>query len=69
MEKAKIFSRKQRDIPVKGKIFSLSEKLLCGSILISALPSVSFSPQSGGRVKPSRAIEDISTQGTIKLKK
>lgn len=33
------------------------------------LPSVSFSPESGGNVKPSRAIDDISTHGTIKLKK
>lgn len=33
------------------------------------LPSVSFSPESGGNVKPSSAIDDIKTQGTIKLKK
>ena len=32
-------------------------------------PSVSFSPESGGSVNPSRAMEEISTQGTIKLKK
>jgi hypothetical protein len=31
--------------------------------------SVSFSPESGGRVKPSSAIEDMRTQGTIRLKK
>ena len=35
----------------------------------SKLPSVNFSPASGGRVKPSRAIEEIRTQGTIRLKK
>jgi hypothetical protein len=33
------------------------------------LPNVSFSPESGGSVKPSKAIEEISTHGTIKLKK
>ena len=33
------------------------------------LPSVSFSPESGGNVKPSSAIEDMRTQGTIRLKK
>ena len=33
------------------------------------LPSVSFSPESGGRVNPRRAIEEMSTQGTIRLKK
>lgn len=33
------------------------------------LPSDSFSPESGGNVKPSTAIEAISTQGTIRLKK
>jgi hypothetical protein len=30
---------------------------------------VSFSPESGGRVKPRRAIEEMRTQGTIRLKK
>jgi len=34
-----------------------------------SLPSVNFSPESGGKVNPSRAMEDIRTQGTIKLKK
>ena len=33
------------------------------------LPRVSFSPESGGRVKPNNAILEIRTQGTIKLKK
>ena len=33
------------------------------------LPSVSFSPESGGRVNPRRAMEEMSTQGTIRLKK
>ena len=33
------------------------------------LPNVSFSPESGGSVKPNKAMEDISTHGTIKLKK
>lgn len=33
------------------------------------LPRVSFSPESGGNVKPSRAIDEIKTHGTIKLKK
>lgn len=35
----------------------------------AGLPSESFSPESGGRIKPSNAIEAIRTQGTIKLKK
>jgi hypothetical protein len=29
------------------------------------LPRVSFSPESGGSVKPSRAMEEMRTQGTI----
>lgn len=33
------------------------------------LPRVNFSPESGGSVKPSRAIDEIKTHGTIKLKK
>ena len=33
------------------------------------LPRVSFSPESGGRVKPRRAMEEMRTQGTIRLKK
>lgn len=33
------------------------------------LPNVSFSPESGGSVKPSSAIDEIKTHGTIKLKK
>jgi hypothetical protein len=32
-------------------------------------PKESFSPESGGKVKPNTAIEAIRTQGTIKLKK
>lgn len=32
-------------------------------------PSDNFSPESGGNVKPNTAIDAISTQGTIKLKK
>ena len=37
--------------------------------MIRGSPNVSFSPESGGRVNPSRAMEEISTQGTIRLKK
>ena len=33
------------------------------------LPKESFSPESGGRVNPRTAIEAMSTQGTIRLKK
>ena len=33
------------------------------------LPNVSFSPESGGRVNPSNAMDDMRTQGTIRLKK
>lgn len=32
-------------------------------------PSDSFSPESGGSVKPKTAMEAIRTQGTIRLKK
>ena len=32
-------------------------------------PKESFSPESGGRVKPRTAMEAMSTQGTIRLKK
>lgn len=38
-------------------------------IICLYLPSVNFSPESGGSVKPNRAIEEIKTHGTIKLKK
>ena len=33
------------------------------------LPRPSFSPESGGKVKPRMAIEEIRRQGTIRLKK
>lgn len=33
------------------------------------VPKESFSPESGGSVKPKSAIEAMSTQGTIRLKK
>ena len=33
------------------------------------LPSESFSPESGGRVKPRTAIDAMRTHGTIRLKK
>jgi hypothetical protein len=36
---------------------------------MKTLPNDNFSPESGGNVKPNSAIEAISTQGTIKLKK
>ena len=32
-------------------------------------PRLSFSPESGGSVKPSTAMEAISRQGTIRLEK
>lgn len=35
----------------------------------SYIPNVNFSPESGGNVKPSNAIDEIKTHGTIKLKK
>lgn len=31
-------------------------------------PRVNFSPESGGRANPRRVIDDIRTQGTIRLK-
>jgi len=33
------------------------------------LPKVSFSPESGGSVNPSRAMDEMRTHGTIRLKK
>lgn len=42
------------------KLFKIDEQIL---------PRDSFSPESGGRVKPNIAIEAIKTHGTIKLKK
>lgn len=36
---------------------------------MNGLPNVSFSPESGGSVNPSRAIDEIKTHGTIRLKK
>ena len=38
-------------------------------LMESVSPRESFSPESGGRVKPRTAMEAISTQGTIRLKK
>lgn len=40
--------------------------LIIGGLII---PRESFSPESGGRVKPRTAIEAMRRQGTIKLKK
>ena len=37
--------------------------------IVPKIPSVSFSPESGGSVNPRRAMEEMSTQGTIRLKK
>ena len=37
--------------------------------MILDLPRVSFSPESGGSVNPRRAIDEMRTQGTIRLKK
>ena len=48
----------------KKTIFIISHKKM-----IRGPPNVSFSPESGGRVNPRRAMEEISTQGTIRLKK
>ena len=36
---------------------------------ISFLPKLSFSPESGGKVKPNTAMEAISRQGTMRLEK
>lgn len=40
-----------------------------GKVRKENVPKESFSPESGGSVNPRRAIEAISTHGTIKLKK
>jgi hypothetical protein len=37
--------------------------------IVYTIPRVSFSPESGGRVKPRRAMEEMSTEGTMRLKK
>ena len=39
------------------------------NIVSASLPRESFSPESGGRVKSRTAMDEISKQGTIKLKK
>ena len=39
-----------------------------GTLLVY-VPSESFSPESGGKVKPSTAMEAMRTQGTMRLKK
>lgn len=41
----------------------------CFSEQFMNLPRVNFSPESGGSVNPSKAMDDISTHGTIRLKK
>lgn len=33
------------------------------------IPNDNFSPESGGKVKPNKAIDAINTQGIIRLKK
>ena len=38
-------------------------------LLVGGVPRESFSPESGGRVKPSTAMEAMRTQGTIREKK
>ena len=45
---------------------SLSNK---SKMFINNLPKDNFSPESGGSVKSRTAIDEISKQGTIKLKK
>lgn len=49
--------------PNLGENFSFNFEGSCNS------PNDNFSPESGGRVKPSKAIDAIKTHGTIKLKK
>lgn len=34
-----------------------------------ALPNVSFSPESGGKVNPSKAMDEMRTQGMMRLLK
>jgi hypothetical protein len=48
-----------------------SETVLRNTVNDSSIvtSNVSFSPESGGSVNPSKAIDEISTQGTIRLKK
>ena len=57
---------KQNNNNVLGQF---SNVIIITSKSLLTLPSVSFSPESGGRVNPRRAIEEMSTQGTIRLKK
>ena len=40
-----------------------------GLLPATCLPKVSFSPESGGRVNPNRAIDEIKTQGMMRLLK
>ncbi len=37
--------------------------------MVGGVPSVSFSPESGGCVKPSNDMDEKMTDGTIRLKK
>ena len=52
---------------VTGKVVYVFNKSLLQMVVRK--PRVSFSPESGGRVNPRRAMEEMSTQGTIRLKK
>lgn len=55
----------------RNKVYYCLAGVILGrqGMLRVTLPKVSFSPESGGRVNPRRAMLDISTHGTIRLKK
>lgn len=49
---------------------SLKNRTRKGVYLVTGdLPNVSFSPESGGRVNPSKAMDEMRTQGMMRLLK
>ena len=72
-EKKRIFSMIYNP-PIKGVALvtgSMSPTIVLKRTMASSrfTPSDNFSPESGGSVKPSTAMEAISRHGTMRLKK
>ena len=64
----------ERESPIKGVVSvmgsmspTMEEKMVMANMMVT--PSDHFSPESGGKVKPSTAMLEISRQGMIRLVK
>jgi len=61
-------------VPISGVVSvtgnmspTMEEKMVMANIMVT--PNESFSPESGGRVKPRTAMLEMSRQGMIRLEK